>query len=67
MTYTIKGKMYEIKSSTYPSDYKIIKRISTNEKFGILIYINSLIDTPENYTEIDKPEELTEELQIPGE
>lgn len=58
MTYTLKGKMYEIKSSTYPSDFKIIKRISTNEIFGSLIYISSIIDNPKNYTEIDKPEEL---------
>ena len=57
MIYEIRNGLLEIKSSTYPEDIKVIKRLSDEQIFGCVVYVNANICHIEDFEEIDKPEE----------
>ena len=62
MIYDIRGNLLEIKSSTYPEDIKVIKRISDGAVFGCVVYASAENNSIEDFEEIDAPEnEETEE------
>ena len=62
MTIEVRNGLLEIKSSTYPEDIKVIRRISDGEVFGSIVYVNALNNSSDNFEEIDKPIEEAEEM-----
>ena len=62
MTIEVRNGLLEIKSSTYPEDIKVIRRISDGEVFGSVVYVNALNNSSDNFEEIDKPIEEVEEM-----
>lgn len=62
MTIEVRNGLLEIKSSTYPEDIKVIRRISDGEVFGSVVYVNALNNSSDNFEEIDKPIEEAEEM-----
>lgn len=62
MIYDIRGDLLEIKSSTYPENIRVIKRISDGAVFGCVVYSSAEHNSIDDFEEIDAPTgEETEE------